>query len=177
MNESTFERVKEELFVSLSLMRAVKSERQGELVNRLSPAGIYQYVLSGVVNTKMDAMIATDRRASVIYRQLVKDHALFHVPPAVAASSGEALMERETQDVMIRLITSRMEQDQIYLQVELRGDLGGKDQAMLNVFGRDDEQAHVELGGFVGDRCQLLMNIEDDVIRLLQQIDSEIFVV
>lgn len=177
MNESTVDQVKEELFVSLSLMRAVKTGQKQKRVQRVSPSEIYRYVLSGVVDTAIDTAIIADSRATAIYHQLVKDHALFHIPHAAAASSDEALMERISSDVVIQLIPSRMEQDQIYLQVELSGELGGKDHAVLNVFGRMGEQSCVQLTGIADGRCQLLMSVDEDLIQLLQQIDSEVFVV
>ena len=177
MNSVNMERVKEELFVSLSLMRDAKEGRREDVVRGASASEIYHYVMGGEVNGVMDAKISDDQGSSELYRQFIEAHARFYIPQAAAASSDQQLMSRESNEGVVRLIPSRTEPEQIYLVVEFRYDRKGKERARLTVFGKEGEQAHIQLTGIAAGRCQLLMKRDTALIQLLQQVDSELFIV
>lgn len=170
-----------EIVISPDLKDAAQTEfvardHQRALMQLRGPAGLAISRLYGYVQGGTDEAVSRALRSDLavrrVYQNLVRQHAQFHIPQAIAASS-EAYPQRHCAGCRLRLQASRAQEDQLYLIIEL-ADQRAESPARLNLFGADDDFAAVDLPAQRNGVIQTLLDKDSPQARLLADPKTEI---
>lgn len=170
-----------EIVISADLKDKAQAEfsardQQRALMTARGQAGLALSRIYGYVQGTPDDVVAkavhTDLSVRRVYQKLLRAEALFHMPQALAASS-EDYPERHCAGCRVRLQTSRAQDDQLYLIIEL-ADHRLDRPTRLNLFGVGDVFASVDLPAQRNGVIQTILNKDSPQVRLLADPKTEI---
>jgi len=127
----------------------------------------------GEIGEEMRAAIAADARLGRDLHRLLSKAALYRLPPLAAASSG-AIAERKGEDFSIFLHPSRAEPSQVYVLIELENTARDTPETLFICEGGGC-YFKLALPKAQGRRIQVLAEVDSDLVRALQNADSEVF--
>lgn len=127
----------------------------------------------GEIGEEMRKAIAADARLSKDLHRLLSKAALYRLPRLAAASSG-AIAERKGEGFQITLHPSRAEPSQVYVLIELEKTARETPETLFICEGGGC-YFKLALPAAQGRRIQVLAEVESDLVRALQNADSEVF--
>ena len=143
----------------------------GEL-ERVTFNQIYAYAADPeAVDPAFERAIQQDNRLQRELRHLLQKIALAQLPRAVAASTGGPLV-RESEECRVRVEASRAEPSQVYIIVELKNDRPAK---ALFISDQNGGWRKFQLPEAVGNVIQVLVEANSEMVRLLQNHETEIY--
>jgi len=162
------------LFDALNAMDAL--EGRGKATSKsIGFADIYEYANNpnGVMSAELGAALIGNAGLRRDLDQLIARMSVYHFPKAAAASSGD-LESREGDGYKIRLKTSRANESQVYVIVEISNTDALPPESLVVKLenGRYIKQALPEgLNGIY----QLLLNTRTEMVSALRNIKTEVF--
>ena len=164
-----------EIFHKKSLIRELTASLDHrETSGGISSSRLYAYVTSSSgVDKELELKVQENENLRHLYWNIVGQMARYRLPEAMAASSEEYPV-RHGDSCTIRMEPSRAEPDQIYVIIEITGDV---DQAPRSMFvcGEDKTCARFELPELKDGIVQLISDRQSRLIKLLMDPRTEAF--
>ncbi|MBT3886652.1 MAG: hypothetical protein HOF70_17845 [Rhodospirillaceae bacterium] len=165
-----------EIFGGLAAMNDVLEEATGtDNVAAVAPADLYAFALghAGPAASKVEAALKTSAPIRAAFHDLLSCASDFHVPRAMAAASDD-IDVREGADCRISIQPSEAAPGQVYVIVELT-QAGSHDPKVMHLMGAGDVYHRTELPEFYDGIAQLIVEVTSEIITLLQDPDTEVF--
>ncbi len=125
------------------------------------------------IGEEMREALAADPKLRKDLHRLLSKAALYRLPPMAAASSGP-IAERKGEGFAITLHPSRAEPSQVYVLIELE-ETRRDTPEMLFICAGGGCYFKLALPEAQGRRIQVLAEMESDLVRALQNAESEVF--
>lgn len=165
-----------EIFSGLSAMNDVLIEAAGaDIVAAVAPADLYAFALgnTGAAASKVEAALRTSASIRAAFHDLLSRASDFHVPRAMAAASDDIDI-RESADCRISIQPSEAAPGQVYVIVELT-HASSRDPKVMHLMGAGDVYHRTELPEFYDGVAQLIVEATSEIITLIQDPDTEVF--
>jgi hypothetical protein len=162
------------LFVSLiqfDKLTGVGEERRDDVTFAM----LYDYANdpSGELDEPTQAALRRNPQLARALDRLIAKTTTWHLPRAIAASSG-LISRREAAGCVISFRESQADPRQIYVIIEIEESLRGGPRALF-VRTSDSSYRKFALPEPDGGTIQILTTSDSDLVRILQDVDSEIF--
>jgi len=164
-------------FDALSTLDGLRSppEPQAARAEPMSFSKLYALAMDPEreIGEEMREALAADPRLRKDLHRLLSKAALYRLPPLAAASSGP-IAERGGEGFAITLHPSRAEPSQVYVLIELE-ETRRDTPEMLFVCAGGGCYFKLALPEAQGRRIQVLAEMESELVRALQNAESEVF--
>lgn len=159
------------LFAMLNFKEEEKATGKSEK-NRFNIKKLWNLALEPNTNQKELNEILADKELSEIFYKILKDTSLFYYPKAKAAASTS--INRRSKYFEIISIISKKDPKIVYIKFKF---LIAIDIVMNNLYvGKDSIFISRELPKMLNNEIQFVLNVDDDLYKLIQDPHSEIFV-
>lgn len=165
-----------EIFSRLAAMNDVLQEATGtDIAAAITPAELYAFALghAGAAASKVEAGLRTSAPIRAAFKDLLERASGFHVPRAMAAASDD-IDVREGADCRILVQPSEAAPGQVYVIVELT-HAGSRQPKVMHLMGAGDVYHRTELPEFHEGIAQLIVEATSEIIMLIQDPDTEVF--
>jgi hypothetical protein len=167
---------KREYFSDLNAMDELLDEAANSGIEAsVSPGELYAFALGGLAANadKVQRALQDNANIRAVFQDFLQKVSEFHVPQAIAASTADVDV-REGAECKISIEPSQANPDQVYVIVELTGSRDGQPKAM-HLMGAGNSYLHVALPEFHDGIAQLIEERTSEIVALLRNPDTEVF--
>ena len=159
------------IFSMLNFKEEEKTYKKNEK-NRLNMKKLWSLALELNPNQKELNQILVDKELSKIFYKILKDTSLFYYPKVKAAASTS--INRKSKYFEIISIISNKNPKIVYIKFKF---LIAIDKVMNNLYvGKNSVFISRELPKMLNNEIQLILNVNDELYKLIQDPHSEIFI-
>jgi len=173
-DDHELEQIKEEFSKNSWVSELTSSLGQAKGAQATSLSTLYNYL---TVNTGVDEALERKIRNSIplrkLYRKIIEETASYQIPEAMAASSGDYPV-RHGNGCVISMESSRAEPDQIYVIIELTGDIIATPTSMF-VCEEDENCMRFDLPEIKDGIFQLICDRQSKLVQLMMNPKTEAF--
>ncbi len=136
---------------------------------------LYKFVIGTrqLDQMELNQALSQDKKLAAGFDRLLHNEALYYMPQAAAASSGE-MDEREGEGFVIRLKPSRATPDQIYVMIEFENS-GAKLPSNLFLMHASGKYSQLDLPEGSSGTVQIVAEANSDLIKNLRDPGTEVF--
>jgi hypothetical protein len=167
----------EETFDALSTLNELKvhlapTENRSPRINF---DDLYKYVTGTkqLDQTELSLALSQDKKLSAGFDRLLHIEALYYMPQAAAADSGE-IYDREVEDFIIRLKPSRATPDQIYIMIEFKNP-DAEHPSRLFIMPVSGKCSKLDLPEGSNSTVQIVAESSSDLVKNLRDPGTEFF--
>lgn len=155
------------------LIAVSQAETEGG-TKKLGFIDLVRYLGSGEQDMPADLAeaVANDPVMLSDMSRLLRNHSTAYIPRVAAASSGE-VTSRRAQDIHIKLLGSRSQDDQVYLIVDVERKIHEPAQLIVMGHGKIEK---LELPSPIDGRMQILLDFDDPIVEMLADRSTEVAV-
>ena len=135
---------------------------------------LYAYATQADRAPRRELLVALDADACLRrkFEALLRETSMYHLP-RVAAAAASDISRREAEGCRISLRSSRAEESQVFVIIELSDPAARP--GSLFVCGKDRGVRRVDLSEPRDGRIQLLLENDSDIVQGLRDIETEVF--
>ncbi|MEG3638240.1 hypothetical protein [Magnetococcus sp. PR-3] len=169
MSQATRDTTTETLFTALSQQDALRQPVDEQTARPIGYTQLMQHIQGhGPTALAVVRALKQDPKLKALYHQLLQRGSMCYFPAVAAASSGD-VQERQADGWKIRWKTSRADENQIYLLIDLKPHMTSTP-TKLTV-----EEERINLPEPVNGTIQLLVESNSGIMQGLRNKDSKVY--